>query len=82
VSGHAAVAAATGVVVVAVLPRRWRPLAVGVALVVGVARIVHGVHLPADVVGGWSLGALVGLAAVELADRVKASSGSLGGTDG
>ena len=27
----------------------------------GVARIVHGVHFPADIVGGWSLGIVLGV---------------------
>ena len=70
VSGHSAVAAATAVVVMVAVPPRWRPALVVVVLVVGVARIVYGVHLPADVVGGWSFGALVGLAAVGGAERL------------
>ncbi|MBK9179780.1 MAG: phosphatase PAP2 family protein [Acidimicrobiales bacterium] len=69
VSGHSAVAAATAVLAIAALPRRARPVAVVLAGVVGVARIVHGVHLPADVVGGWAVGVLLGLGAVALVDR-------------
>ncbi|MCU0270450.1 MAG: phosphatase PAP2 family protein [Acidimicrobiales bacterium] len=71
VSGHAAVAAATAVIAVAALPARWRPVAVVLAVLVGVARIVYGVHLPADVVGGWGFGTLVGLAAVAGVDRLR-----------
>lgn len=70
VSGHSAVAAACAVVAAAALPARWRPCAAALAASVGVARIVHGVHLPADVVGGWSFGVLVGLAALEVVDRL------------
>jgi glycosyltransferase 2 family protein len=70
VSGHSAVAAAVAVTAAAALPPRWRPIAVAVAGAVGVARIIHGVHLPADVVGGWSLGILIGLGALAVADRV------------
>lgn len=71
VSGHATVAAATAVMAIAALPHRWRPLAAGLAGVVGIARIVHGVHLPADVTGGWALGTLLGLAAVLVVDRLR-----------
>jgi undecaprenyl-diphosphatase len=70
VSGHSAVAATSAVVLAAVLPPRVRPLAALIAATVGIARIVHGVHLPADVVGGWSVGTLIGLAAVSVVDRV------------
>ena len=69
-SGHSATAAATLTVVM-------------VALRVGPARgsrsssrswgsraIVHGVHFPADVVGGWAFGALIGVAVVALYERV------------
>ena len=52
------------------LPRRWRPVAALVAALVGIARIVHGVHLAADVVGGWSFGVLTGLAGLWLAGLV------------
>jgi glycosyltransferase 2 family protein len=71
VSGHATVAAATAVLAMAALPPRWRPVAVVLAAIVGTARIVHGVHLPADVTGGWALGTLLGLGAVALVDRVR-----------
>jgi undecaprenyl-diphosphatase len=70
VSGHSAVAATSAVVLAAVLPPRVRPLAALIAATVGIARIVHGVHLPADVVGGWSVGTLIGLSAVSVVDRV------------
>jgi membrane-associated phospholipid phosphatase len=70
ISGHSCVAAATMVMVMPVLPPRWRPLAVVVALLVGLARIVFGVHLPVDVIGGWSVGVLLGLAALAVVDRI------------
>lgn len=73
-SGHSAVAAASAVVAAVALPRRARPLAAILAATVGVARAVHGVHLPVDLVGGWSFGILVGLGAVELADRISPPS--------
>jgi len=77
ISGHSAVAAASAVMVMAALPRRWRPLPAIAAGLVGVARIVHGVHLPADVVGGWSFGTLMalgGLAIVDVIDRRRATA--------
>jgi undecaprenyl-diphosphatase len=71
ISGHSAVAAATVLIVaMTLLPRRLRPVAVVVGGLVGLARIVHGVHLPADVVGGWSFGALCALAGWWIVDRV------------
>ncbi|MGA9279587.1 phosphatase PAP2 family protein [Ilumatobacter sp.] len=53
------------------LPRRWRWVAAHLAGCVGTARIVHGVHLPADTIGGWSFGALIGLAALEITDGIR-----------
>jgi len=72
VSGHATVAAATAVLVMVALPRKARPVVVALAAGVGVARIVYGVHLPADVVGGWGLGTLLGLAGVAVVERGRA----------
>lgn len=72
VSGHSAVAATSAIMAMAALPRRWRLLPALVAGVVGIARIIHGVHLPADVIGGWSFGVLIALGAlgaVDLIDR-------------
>jgi glycosyltransferase 2 family protein len=72
VSGHTAVAFALAFALSPVLPRWARYVAVGVAALVGVARIVYGVHLPADVVGGAALGVLVATA-VEAAARAPAA---------
>ncbi len=45
----------------------WRTwLAVGVAVVVGLTRIVLGVHWPSDVLAGWMLGAGVALIALAI----------------
>jgi len=71
VSGHSAVAACSAVMLVVALPPRWRPLAVVLAALVGLARIVHGVHLPADVIGGWAFGTLVAMLALWLLDRFR-----------
>ena len=69
ISGHSAVAAAVVVMTMAAVPRRWHPLLVVIAVLVGLARIVHGVHLPADVVGGWAFGTLIGVAGLSVVDR-------------
>lgn len=61
-SGHAAVAAATAVVVAPHLPRPWRPVAWAAALAVGPTRVYVGAHLPLDVLGGVALGVAIGTA--------------------
>ncbi|MEK6976540.1 MAG: phosphatase PAP2 family protein [Candidatus Thermoplasmatota archaeon] len=72
-SGHAATALfAYGLIVLVVMPalvQRWprmRPfmpfavgLWIGLALSVGVARVLGGVHWPTDVLAGWAWGGLV-----------------------
>lgn len=68
VSGHSAVAATAALIAMTALPSRWRWVPPVLAGVVGMARIVHGVHLPADVIGGWSFGVLLGLGALGIAD--------------
>jgi undecaprenyl-diphosphatase len=68
-SGHSAMAAGVAVVAFTVVARRWWPLLIAAVVVVGIARIVHGVHLPADVIGGWAFGTLLGLVGVSVIDR-------------
>jgi membrane-associated phospholipid phosphatase len=60
VSGHAAVGAATAVVLTPVLPRRWRLLPAALVAVISFARVQNGSHLPLDVVGGVGLGMVLG----------------------
>jgi undecaprenyl-diphosphatase len=82
ISGHSAVAASAAVMLIVVLPSRWRPVPVVVAALVGIARIVHGVHLPADVVGGWAFGTLVSLGTLWVLERVEPApqiAGAAGG---
>lgn len=62
-SAHAAVAAALAVVAGWGSTRLRLPLA-ALAVVIGLARLYVGVHLPLDVLGGWAVGVLAGLAAV------------------
>ena len=59
-SGHAAVAFSLAAVLAPALPRRWRPVPWALAVVVALARIYVGAHLPLDVVGGAALGVVVG----------------------
>jgi undecaprenyl-diphosphatase len=68
VSGHSAVAATAAVMAMAALRGRWRLIPPVLAFLVGIARVVHGVHLTADIVGGWALGVLIGLGALGLVD--------------
>jgi glycosyltransferase 2 family protein len=60
VSGHSAVAFSLATVVSPYLSCRGRVGAFALAWVVGLGRIHVGAHLPMDVVGGASLGVLVG----------------------
>jgi undecaprenyl-diphosphatase len=64
VSGHSAVAAALATCLIVATPPRWRVVPIVIVVLVGVARLVVGVHLPMDLVGGWALGVLVAVAAL------------------
>ncbi|HEY1606222.1 MAG TPA: phosphatase PAP2 family protein [Allosphingosinicella sp.] len=60
-----------------VAPPRLRPVAVAVALVlallVGLTRLVLAVHWPSDVIGGWAFGAAWTLLVLRLAQRTSPS---------
>ena len=71
ISGHSAVAASAIVMAIVVIPKRLRPVAVAVIGFVGVARVLVGVHLVADVVGGWSFGVLTGLGGLAVAGALR-----------
>jgi undecaprenyl-diphosphatase len=60
-SGHTAVAAAVGIGLLAVLPRRFRWLVITIILLVGISRIYLGVHAPLDVVAGLAIGTSIAL---------------------
>jgi undecaprenyl-diphosphatase len=63
VSGHAAVAAAMAAVITPYVARPWKIVLWSLAVLVGLARVYVGAHLPLDVVGGavmgWAIGSLV-----------------------
>lgn len=66
-SGHSALAAALGTLLSVLLwrtPYRWPVLTLAAlyAALMGLARVVLGVHHPSDVLAGWLLGMGVGLA--------------------
>jgi undecaprenyl-diphosphatase len=79
-SGHASVAFAVATALAVGLPARWRPVPLVVAVLVGVGRIVHGVHFPIDVVGGAGLGILCGLGIGLLLDALGVEWSSAPGT--
>ena len=57
-SGHTTTAFAFGILVFALLPRRWRPIPLIWAAVVGIARLYFGEHNVLDVVAGAALGTI------------------------
>jgi membrane-associated phospholipid phosphatase len=73
-SGHAgnSMAVFLAIALIAV-PRRHRmlgvSLALGASLIVGLTRPYLGVHWPSDVLGGWSLGAAIAMAAWLISHR-------------
>lgn len=73
-SGHAAVAAALAVGLAAVAPPWARPVVASVAAGAGMARIVYGVHLPADVTGGWGVGMIVAVVVLSALQRLDPAS--------
>lgn len=59
---------------------RWRHIAVGAALLmammVGLSRVMLGVHWPSDVIGGWAFGLLWVLVTLRLAERFVKTGGA------
>jgi membrane-associated phospholipid phosphatase len=60
VSGHAVMIAAIACLVVPYLPRRWRPLAWVLVVMVMIGRVYVGAHNPLDVLCGAALGVVIG----------------------
>jgi membrane-associated phospholipid phosphatase len=59
-SGHSTTAMAFAILLLAFLPRRWWPVPIAWALMVGVARLYYGEHNVLDVVGGLAIGTVYG----------------------
>ena len=68
-SGHAAVAWAITIIMLAFMGRPWRGIAIALAVVVPVVRMYVAAHLPLDLIGGAALGVFVA-SAVSLLLRV------------
>jgi undecaprenyl-diphosphatase len=60
VSGHAVITTAMATALMAVLPKRWRPLPWVLVGLNGLGRVYVGAHAPLDVVGGCALGLVIG----------------------
>jgi len=73
-SGHAAVAWAITIIVLAWLGRPWRIVAIALAIVVPVVRMYLAAHLPLDLIGGAALGVLVASAVILLLGARKPAS--------
>jgi membrane-associated phospholipid phosphatase len=73
VSGHATVASVAVVLLLAYVSPRRRWLLVALAVLVALARVYVGAHLPLDVVGGAALDVAVGCAAHAVLGRPGAS---------
>jgi membrane-associated phospholipid phosphatase len=77
VSGHAAVAAVVAAVLLPYVGRRAGVVLVALALLVGLARVYVGAHLPLDVVGGAALAVVVAcLVHLALGRPVRRAAGS------
>ncbi len=62
-SGHATVSAAIVTVLYFQVSRRYRKYLLATVFLVGFSRMYLGAHFPLDIIGGWSLGALIGAVA-------------------
>jgi membrane-associated phospholipid phosphatase len=72
-SGHAQIAAGVWGTIAARLHRTWAWIAAGfLVLLIGMSRLVLGVHFPLDVVLGWLLGAATLWAFIAYWDRIAA----------
>jgi undecaprenyl-diphosphatase len=60
VSGHAVIVVALVTLAFPYLNPRWRIVAVALAVLVAIARVYSGAHLPLDVIGGSLLGFAIG----------------------
>ena len=69
-SGHTTAAFAAGMVWAKALPWRWaRPVAVGMAVCMGLSRLYVGVHYPTDVIAGALVGSFCAWMALRLWEK-------------
>ncbi len=68
-SGHTSLAFAIAVVIF-LKNKKWGAAALVIAALVGVGRILMGVHWPMDILGGLSVGTLCALVAYELTEKL------------
>lgn len=74
-SGHASVAFAIAGALAPWLPRRAQIAVFAAAALVAIARVVHGVHFPVDVIGGAGLGLVVAVVTRTVLDLVGVERG-------
>ena len=71
-SEHATYAASLAAIIYG-YRRRWGIAAIGIAILVGISRVLADVHYPIDILAGLIIGAAAGCLAVWLARRICAS---------
>jgi undecaprenyl-diphosphatase len=77
ISSHAANSMALGFFLYSIIPRGMKYFIaelIAYILLLGYSRVYLGAHFPADIVGGWILGIIVGLAGILIYKRLNLSS--------
>lgn len=81
-SGHAAQNAALWLLIALLIDRRLLWLCVPIALLIGVSRVILGVHWPSDVLAGWLEGAAFAVLGVHLSRSRRSATGRSAGAGG